>query len=152
MAEKYGLVLLENGTLVDTAVGQTVPHDVLPMPRTSVEQVSSMHVPSPNEAEALIWRNRATAETDEIAIIGPAAPLHADNDIRMSRIDVHAGAHFDLGVARAPEVVFVHEGTAELLWADGALTLAAGDTITVPIGLPHRIKSDDGAILYKVGG
>jgi mannose-6-phosphate isomerase-like protein (cupin superfamily) len=122
------------------------------MPRTSEEQVAVMLLPTAEEAEALVWRNLPSDSTRETPIIGPAAPLFADNDIRLSRLDLASGASFDIGIAQSPEVLFVHAGAAELEWADGRIVLGVGDTITVPIGLPHRIKSTDGAILYKVGG
>lgn len=152
MAQDYGLVLLENGTLVDTAAGQSIPSDVPPMPRTTDAQVAVMALPTVQEAEALVWRSVPSDATRETPVIGPAAPLHADNGIRMTRIDLLSGASFDIGIARAPEVLFVHSGSAELEWADGALALGQGDIITIPIGLPHRINSEGGAILYKVGG
>jgi quercetin dioxygenase-like cupin family protein len=152
MARNYGLVLLENGTLVDTASGQSLPEDVPPMPRTSAEQVAVMALPTAQEAEALVWRNANYDSTRETPIIGPAAPLLADNGIRMTRLDLASRSSFDIGVARSPEVLFVHAGAAELEWKDGRIVLGVGDTITVPIGLPHRIKSEDGAVLYKVGG
>jgi quercetin dioxygenase-like cupin family protein len=152
MAKNYGLVLLENGMLVDTASGERIPDDVAPMPRTSDAQVSIMALPTLEEAEALVWRNTNTAATTETPIIGPSGPLHADNGIRMTRLDLRADECFDIGIAREPEVLFVHNGEAELEWTLGSLTLGSGDTVTVPIGLPHRIKSTDGAILYRVGG
>jgi mannose-6-phosphate isomerase-like protein (cupin superfamily) len=152
MAKDYGLVLLENGMLVDTAAGQSVPVDIEPMPRTSADQVSVMTIPTLEEAEALVWRSVQSDQTRETPVIGSAAPLQADNGIRMTRLDLLGGASFDIGIARTPEVLFVHSGTAELEWADGTLPLGIGDTVTVPIGLSHRINSESGAILYKVGG
>ena len=37
MAQEYGLLLLEDGSLIDTAAGQAVPQDARPMPVTSRE-------------------------------------------------------------------------------------------------------------------
>jgi quercetin dioxygenase-like cupin family protein len=152
LAKDYGLVLLENGMLVNTAAGQSIPDEVAPMPRTSDAQVSVMALPTLEEAEALVWRDTDIATTSETPVIGPKAPLHADNGIRMIRLDLQAGESFDVGIAREPEVLFVHRGEITLEWTLGSLLLGAGDTITVPIGLPHRIKSKDNAIVYKVGG
>jgi quercetin dioxygenase-like cupin family protein len=152
MAKDYGLVLMENGMLVDTSAGQAMPSDTKPMPRTSQHQISAMALPTAQEAEALVWRSSHNEATQETPVIGPSAPLHADNGIRMTRIDLKAGASFDIGTARMPEVIFVHIGEAELEWAGGALRLNVGDTVTVPIGLPHRINVENEAVLYKVGG
>ena len=41
MARNYGLVLLENGSLVDTAAHQAIPANARLMPRTSPEQVAN---------------------------------------------------------------------------------------------------------------
>src|SRR4028119_1005497 len=42
MAAEYGLVLLENGALIDTTLGQTAPPGVEPMPRTSPEAMARL--------------------------------------------------------------------------------------------------------------
>jgi mannose-6-phosphate isomerase-like protein (cupin superfamily) len=152
MAKDYGLVLLENGSLVDTAAGQSIPADAKPMPRTTPEQVAAMALPTAAEAERLVWRHYAPTHSQETPVIGPGAPLYADNDIVMTRIDLNAGDRFSVGTAAAPEVLFIHQGAVTLNWADGALDLSDGDTVTVPIGLAHQLSSDVGAIVYKVGG
>jgi quercetin dioxygenase-like cupin family protein len=39
------------------------------------------------------------------------------------------------------EVLFVHEGTLEVSWSEGAVVLGAGDTLSVPVGLPHAFRN-----------
>jgi mannose-6-phosphate isomerase-like protein (cupin superfamily) len=60
MAEKFGLVLLSSGALVDTHAGEAVPEGAGLMPRTSREQVAAMHVPSPEEARR--WSGAPTGQ------------------------------------------------------------------------------------------
>ena len=151
MAEEHGLVLLENGSLIDTVAGQKLPADVAPMPRTSPEQVAAMAVPTTEQLEAIVWRAAQVDWVGRRPLMGPGAPLQAANGINMERIDLAPGSGDQFEAATAPRVLFVHEGSVEFSWACGAKTLGKGDTITVPVGLRHFIMTDEGAVIYHVG-
>ncbi len=142
MAKDYGLVLLENGSLVDTAAGQPVPASERPMPRTTVEQVAAMNVPTQTEAERLVVRNARGAG----AIIGPRAPLHWPHPFRLDRFDNPQ----ERSIPDAPEVLFIHRGDVAVSWDGGTLTLGEGDTMTVPIGVERTLAGD--AVVYRVAG
>ena len=142
MAAKYGLVLLQNGSLVDTAAGQSVPDGAIPMATTTTEQVAALHVPTAAEAEALVVR----AADSSAAIIGPAAPLGWPHPFTLDRM---TGVS-DCAIPTAPEVLFVHAGTLAVSWDGGTLTLGAGDTMTVPVGLERTLAGD--AVVYRVAG
>ena len=150
MAKDYGLVLLENGSLVDTARGQAIPADAKPMPRTSPEQVAAMLRPSKADAERLVWREGRSSGTT--AIIGEGAPLGFPHPYTLDRIDIGAGETLPAAAPDAPEVLFVQAGQARLAWDGGALELGTGDTMTVPVGLPCALSSGAGAAVYRVGG
>jgi quercetin dioxygenase-like cupin family protein len=142
MAKDFGLVLLENGSLVDTAKGQIVPEGKRPMPPTSAEHVATLTRYSQAEAEALVVR-AADAPT---RIIGKGAPLGWDHGYTLDRlVDPD-----EVAVVERPEVLFVHSGTLTVTWDDGALTTSAGDTMTVPVGLERRLSGD--AVVYRVCG
>jgi quercetin dioxygenase-like cupin family protein len=151
MAQQHGLVLLENGSLIDTVAGQQLPADVSPMPRTSPEQVAAMALPTIEQLEATVWRAAKVEGTGRRALMGPDAPLHAANGICIQRIDLAPGSSDQCEAPAAPRVLFVHEGNVEFSWALGTTTLGKGDTITVPIGLPHFLMTDEGATIYHVG-
>ena len=144
MAADYGLVLLENGSLIDTAAGQAIPEGARPMPRTSAEQVAALHRPTASEAERLVWRadlGRGTAH-----IIAPDAPLNWPHSFTLDRLaDV-----IDEATPDSPEVLFVHSGTLSIAWDDGTLSLGAGDTVTMPVGLERRLSGE--AVVYRVLG
>ncbi len=142
MAAKYGLVLLQNGSLVDTAAGQQVPDGAIPMATTTSEQVAELHVPTAAEAEALVVR----AAPGNAAIIGPAAPLDWPHPFTLDRMTGIS----DRATPSAPEVLFVHAGTLAVAWDGGTLTLSAGDTMTVPVGLERTLAGD--AVVYRVAG
>jgi mannose-6-phosphate isomerase-like protein (cupin superfamily) len=147
MARDYGLVLLDNGSLVDTSAGQSLPVGAQPMPRTSAEQVASLHRATPEEAERMVWRARAW--TAHEPIIGPQAPLRGPHPFTLERLCVSKGVADRRRVAK-PEVLFVHEGYASIEWDDKVLMLGVGDTITVPIGLERTVSGE--AAIYRVSG
>ena len=144
MAADYGLVLLENGSLIDTAAGQAVPADERPMTRTRPEQVAALHVPDKAEAEALVWR--AFDLSGNTSIIAPGAQLNWPHPFTLDRLV----APDDVATPDRPEVLFVHVGQLVVTWDGGQLTLDRGDTMTVPIGLERALIGD--AVVYRVSG
>lgn len=151
MARDHGLVLLENGSLVDTDAGQVVPEGARPMPRTTEAQVAAMVVPNADELETAVWRDSSADTTLNRAIIGAGGPLVADNDIVMARIDLAANSAIEMPAPSSPRVLFVHRGEVRLAWDGDDLNLGEGDTVTVPLGLAHRMHSQNGAQIYHVG-
>ncbi len=147
MAADYGLVLLETGQLIDTVAGQTVPNDARPMPRTSAEQAAALGRASVQDAERLVWRARAGKGVT--AVIGDQAPLGWPHPFTLDRIDLRDGVS-DVRTPNQPEVVFVHSGALSVAWNGGDLTLSAGDTMTLPIGLERRLAGD--CVVYRVSG
>jgi quercetin dioxygenase-like cupin family protein len=150
MAESFGLVLLASGALVDTSVGEEVPEGVGRMPRTTEEQVAALHLPTDEEAEALVWRGSEAAAPGTEAIIGPNGQFPSEHGFLLERLALAPGQERDRPPIGERDVLFVHRGSLELTWHAGALTLGEGDTISVPAGLGHRIASAQDCILYRV--
>lgn len=142
MAARFGLVLLENGSLIDTTAGHGFPDGVAPMPRTSSEQVAALHVPSAAEAEALVWRPPVrTAEETSLPIIAPNAQLDWAHPFTLKLlINPQSTA-----IAPNAEVLFVHTGQLQVSWSAGVVTLNAGDTMTVPPGIERTITGTSAA-------
>ena len=143
LAAQYGLVLLENGLLVDTIAGQACPDDARTMPRTRPEQVAALHRPTADEAEALVWR----AQRGTLSIIGPDAHLNWDHPFTLDRIEPKI---VDSGTPDRPEVLFIHRGTLKVEWDGGAVSLGEGDTMTLPIGVERHLSGQ--AVVYCVRG
>ena len=142
MAKDFGLVLLENGSLIDTAKGQTIPEGRRAMPPTSADHVATLTRYTQEQAEGLVVR----AADSPGRIIGQDAPLAWDHGYTLDRlVDPD-----ESGVNERPEVLFVHAGTLTVDWDGGSLALEAGDTMTVPIGLERRLSGR--ATVYRVGG
>lgn len=142
MARDYGLVLLEDGQLVDTVAGQQVPAGARPMPRTSAEQVAAMKVPSAAELEAVVAR----AAERSAMLIGPQAPLAWDHGFTLERLCDPD----ERGVPDTPEVLFVHRGSLRVTWEGGSLRLGEGDTMTVPMGMERSLAGQ--GTMFRVRG
>lgn len=147
MAKDFGLVLLENGSLIDTAKGQTVPEGKRPMPPTSAEHVATLTRYTQADADALVWhaddRPTENGRAGEASpgdggerIIGPGAQLGWDHGYTLERYRLAGDADFDPRGA----VLFVQDGKATLRAGDAAVTLGKGDTMTVPADLDATVS------------
>ena len=150
MAKDYGLVLLENGSLVDTAAGEALPTNVPPMTPTSRDDADALNTMTPKQAEAIVWRNAAVDGTNVIHIIGVDAPMDWDHGFQVDRVNIAPGDTLDWDSAAGKEVLFVHEGRVDVSCDDGIVELVEGDTISLPAGLPRQLHSQTGAITYLV--
>jgi mannose-6-phosphate isomerase-like protein (cupin superfamily) len=148
MAAHYGLVLMENGSLVDTAAGQQVPADVRKMPRTSAEQVAALRKPNKSDAEKLVWR--AKSNSGVTPVIAPDGPLSGPHPFKLACLGLGASDRIDLPAPELPEVLFVQSGKLIMNWDGGTVTLDAGDTMTVPVGLIRHFTSETGCVAYGV--
>jgi quercetin dioxygenase-like cupin family protein len=150
MAKDYGLVLLENGSLVDTAAGEAVPADVPPMAPTSRATADALTKMDRAQAEAIVWRQADTNGTSVIPIIGEEGPLNWDHGFQLDRIDIAPGDTIDWDGADGKDVLFIHRGSVDIECEDGVVILHEGDTISLPAGLPRCLRTDAGATAYLV--
>lgn len=141
MAEKYGLILLENGALVDTTLGQAPPAGIKPMPVTSPEAIGRLRRMRPDELDQVI--SRANDQTrGEHLLIGPGGQLPAAEGFTVSRLVLNKNQATATSSGAAPEVVFVHRGQLAVRTPEASLSLAAGDTMTVPKALPRSYAAE----------
>jgi mannose-6-phosphate isomerase-like protein (cupin superfamily) len=148
MARDYGLVLLENGSLIDTAAGETVPDHVAPMEATSAQAASALV--SIKAAETIVWRNQQIDGSDVLPVIGEDAQLGWDHGFTMDRIAIAPGDGLDWDSDGAKEVLFIDRGSLDITCADGVLHLTQGDTISLPAGLPRSAATQDGVVAFLV--
>ena len=173
-AADYGLVLLENGRLVDTNQGETVPDGQAPMPATTAEQVAAHRILDPEEISQCVYRESEQREragssladgssgVSESPLIGAANAGEAiaagkmdwSHGFHVRRLDFAPGSALASHVRAEEEVIFIHKGELQLAWAGGELTLGEGDVFTVPIGLPHEYRNlgEQAAQTYVVRG
>ena len=173
-AREYGLVLLENGRLVDTNRDETVPDGMQPKPKTTPEQVKAHRVMSVDEMLDCICleddqRQRfGSTLTDgavgvaEYAIIGsanpaegvPAGKMNWSHGFQVRRMDFDREAKLPFHARHEEEVIYLHSGNIACEWDRGKLTLQPGDVLTVPRELIHGFSNtgDHSAVVYVIRG
>ena len=67
---------------------------------------------------------------------------------------MESGSEVAVHTRAEAEVIFVHSGNLEMKWDGGSITLGAGDTLTIPIGLARSFhnSSPDEVVAYVVRG
>jgi quercetin dioxygenase-like cupin family protein len=168
MAARYGLTLLEDGTLVDTGRGETLPPGARTMKPTTADEVARLYVPTleearsfavePSEYAALPAGQLSTAGVDESAVLGPASPKESvqagklgwAHGFQLRRLAFQRGASTKPHRRSQPEVLFVQEGELTVRWPGGRLNMAAGDTLTLPIGVERTYETVGGAVAFAV--
>jgi len=152
LARDYGLLLLENGALIDTAAGQAVPEGLKPMPVTSRDAIARLRVMRPEDESEIIARGDSAAAPGETCIIGQDAVLPAALGFRLSRLILGPEEATKNLAPDHVEVVFVQRGSIDVHCCSAIVTLDAGDTMTVPVGLARRYASREGAEVIVVRG
>lgn len=148
MAKDFGLVLLDNGSLVDTAAGEIVPDGAKPMPPTSRDEAAALH--SAADGESIVFRDDKTEGSYVTAVIGEAGPLDWVHGFCLERVDIAPGEEVAWDGEDGVDVLFIHRGNATVPCADGELALGEGDTFSLPVGLPRVLRSDEGAVAFLV--
>ena len=148
MAKDFGLVLLENGSLVDTAAGEIVPDGAKSMPATSRAEAAALQ--STADAESIVFRDDKTQGSYVTAVIGETGPLDWDHGFALERVDIAAGEEVAWDGEAGVDVLFIHRGSATVPCADGEVVLGEGDTISLPAGLARTLRSDEGAVAFLV--
>jgi mannose-6-phosphate isomerase-like protein (cupin superfamily) len=164
MAGEYGLILLEDGSLIDTTVGQVVPGDKQPMPRTSAVQVASLNKISSEALNHIVIRAKDYQWSDgsalsafegvqEAALLGPAneeenlaeASLSWPHDFVFRALTIESGVTIPAHHRAEEEVLFVLQGTLVIEVDGETVELKRGDNFTTPIG-SSRSFSNPGSI------
>lgn len=149
MARDYGLVLLEDGTLIDTAKGETVPEGARRMPETTSAQVAGLtRADSAALARCVVPAalprppalHPDTPGLADRLLIG-TAPIDWPHGFTVTEVSLEPGAKVPAHRLAVPDVWFVQDGTVEIRIDDAAALCGPGDTITVPVGAARAIAN-----------
>ncbi len=176
-AASYGLVLLENGQLIDTAAGEQVPPDAVRMPVTSAAQIAALQtLDSAALANCVVSRSEITqtpainplgAGVTETPVIGAAAPqqtgsaqtpaagkLSWPHGFQLRHLQLDGNAAASAFSREQAEVYLMHAGTLEVTFDNITVTLGPGDVLTVPAGASRKISNPGGNLCeaYVVHG
>lgn len=170
-ARGFGLVLLDNGNLVDTTLGETVPQGAVVMQPSTRNDIAYIRTPTLEEMTRNLAPHAAlngnpdsplaTAGVQEAAIIGAGrtadgfatAPIDSPHGFTLRRLAFDQGARTPMHARESVEVLLVHRG--QVLWRNDVgdnVQLNAGDTFTVPRGMPRQIEAISPAEIFVVRG
>ncbi|MDJ0699643.1 MAG: cupin domain-containing protein [Woeseiaceae bacterium] len=164
-AKEYGLVLLEDGSLVDTTVGETIPEGKKPMAPTTEADVAALRKLKAEEMTDCVVSHPELREASaaggipglgEVPIIGEASSVENigagkmqwSHGFNLRFVAVEPGAASKQHARHEEEVIFVHKGELAVRLPGGDLTLVPGDTLTVPIDMP-RVFANEGSDIVE---
>jgi quercetin dioxygenase-like cupin family protein len=153
MAGEHGLLLMEDGSLVDTTAGEIPPAGVRPMPRTTPGQVAAHQVVTSAGLEAIVirtrdfrWQKNSALSrfegVEEAPLLGPSSPaeflpggnLDWPHEFVLRALRLAPDASVPAHRRAEEEVLFVQEGELRVTVDGETLDMGKGDTFTTPIG------------------
>jgi len=156
-AKEYGLILLEDGSLVDTTKGETIPEGKRPMPPTTEADVARLkRLTAEDLADCVLPHDKlkpvrasGLPEVSEAPIIGTASPdeglgegqMTWSHGFHLRRITVAPDGVTKKHTRAEEEVILMYKGQLSIDIADGSVELGPGDVFTVPIGVPRRFAN-----------
>lgn len=169
-AARHGLVLLENGRLIDTR-REPVPAGSAVMRATTMEDVAKFREVTVAELEGCVVRRtelrpaggisgwRGFTESPVVGVANepeamPAGKMGWPHAFQLRAVGLAPGAMSPEHARLEEEVVLVHSGRPVFRWRDGELNLGPGDTLTVPKSLARRYENPhtEPALVYVVRG
>ena len=160
-AKQYGLVLLQDGRLIDTHAGQPIQDDQpLYVPISGEELVAFSRLTLEDMSENVcrnaefVTENTGGLSNDhgaqEFSVIGdqtdsecmPAGKISRPHNFQLRRLILDPGASIPKHKRQEHEVIFVHRGSLVVTTDSGSFTLGTGDLFTCPIGLPRSFANE----------
>ncbi len=157
-AEQYGLILLENGKLVDTVAGHRIPDNIAVMPPLTTAELATFDTPSVKEMLAQVARKsdyRAVGEPfsegfyKQYNLSGSAASgydfqVKSDDGLCVFAFEMNQGGKVPLHQRSEPEVLINFNGDTLLTLDDGSsrreVLLTKGDTFNLPLGIAYQLE------------
>jgi quercetin dioxygenase-like cupin family protein len=167
-ARGYGLILLEDGRLIDTIEGETVPEDAAMVVPSNREEIAYIREPSLEEMTRNVVRHAALVShaksgakqaVEDAVVIGSAPAVAVNAAARIStphgftlrHLALDAGAKTTTRTRDGVEVLMVHHG--RVIWRNDRhehVELNRGDTFTVPRGMARQIEALSDAEIFIV--
>lgn len=168
MAEQFGLILLENGSLVDTTLNEMIPAGIKPMAKTSAEQIAQHRIITDDElaktvvkASEFNWcQNSYLSQFKgvfEAPLVGKLnaetciqTQLNWNHGFNISALKLMPDSVIPLHQRFEEEVIFVQQGSLTVEIGSEHITLTKGDTFSVPIEHLRTFSnaSNDECIVY----
>lgn len=160
MAKDYGLILMENGNLIDTGKGETIPSGQNPMPVTSRKQVEALSKFSNKQLrECCITADEEVISLSqgglsERKLIGLDTKLNWPHGFMVNHMTLDPDAATDEISYLGSEVLFVQSGELTVKLKQETWHLFAGDTASIPKGASRQFlnASNEPAKFIQVRG
>lgn len=147
MAKDYGLVLMEDGMLIDTHKGETIPEGRNVMPVTTDDQVRALQNFSAEQLrDCCIFADDKpptlyTSGVEQRKLVGKTGKITRPHGFSIDHFRMGAEVATEPRTHNAPEVVFVHSGELEVHVNRDVWKLTPGDTATIQAGSPRRYRA-----------
>lgn len=171
-AREYGLILLEDGSLVDTTKGEQVPAGKKPMRPTTDDDVAKLKKLTADQMSGCVIVHDELAKSFdadgglpsviETPLIGKASTaeklgagqMNWPHGFNLRYLAFKPGVETEPHVRHEEEVIFVHSGELTVSLPGGELNIVPGDTLTIPIGMQRSFSNhgDDVVEAYVVRG
>ncbi|MBY4893532.1 cupin domain-containing protein [Rhodobacteraceae bacterium N5(2021)] len=154
-AKAHGLILGENGKLYDSKKGENLPDGVKPMPLLTREEVAKVDCPTAMQVIGGYVRRYldmlALASEKAVKVIGENGIIRDKPGFEVDFITRNSATDQKHSHDR-PSVLMPVKGHWRVDWDGGHVTLAPGDTMSVPENLAHSaVPSMTGeAALYHI--
>ncbi|WP_298632842.1 cupin domain-containing protein [uncultured Umboniibacter sp.] len=158
-ATKHGLVLLDDGRLLDTLAGDVVPEDAVLCTPTTAADVPNFDSMTVEQMLRCVITNDQLAEqpvgglngngVKEIAVVGaastdealPAAKMAWTHGFSSRRLQLEPNASTAAHTRAEEEVLFVHNGCLSVTVDGEEWVLNEGDLITIPVGSTRSFRN-----------
>ena len=171
-AKKYGLILLEDGSLVDKTQGESIPDGKKAMAATTAQDVAQLRkLTAGDMADCVVLREELFTDSSAdqtsnglrvSSIIGTASEEEGLSAGKMAwphgfhvrHIALETGASSKTHVRDEEEVIFVHAGRLTVHFDEGDVTMEVGDVFTIPVGMPRTFSNTSAELaeVYSVHG
>ena len=160
MAKDYGLVLLDDGSLIDTIAGESIPPGKKPMLVTNTQQIAEHRFVDSNALDKYViraadfdWQSNTALSrfegVSEVSLIGEgsteesivASKLGWKHGFVVRALKLQAGASIPPHQRAEEEVIFVHQGSLSISVDEETIQLVAGDNFTTPIGSQRSLSN-----------
>lgn len=167
-AKAHGLVLMDDGRLIDTVAGETIPTDVdeyRPLDESELENFRKMDreeflncICTQQELASAAQGGHSQFDgISEYAVIGPAnknenigaGKMSKPHGFHVRRLQLEPDSVIPTHSRNEEEVLIVHQGTLTIETSESTFTLKTGDLFTCPIG-EVRSYSNTGSTLTDV--
>ncbi len=167
-ARGFGLILLEDGSLIDTIEGEIVPKGATVVVPSSREEIAYIRAPTLEEMTSNVVRRAALVShaksgakpaVKDSVVIGSApaiagntaVPISTPHGFTLRHLALAAGVKTTTRTRDGVEVLMVHHG--RVIWHNDRhehVELNSGDTFTVPRGMARQIEALSDAEIFMV--